>query len=184
MPPAAAHLADRALVISDINGSTRMSARRGDLAVHNLVRSFHGRAAALALQHNGRLLKEIGDSFLAVFNEAADALRFARALPSVFYPDDAVSNEELSLKAAIHFGEVSVGETPYGEDVFGQNVNLVARLEGVAGPKEIVISEAAMQRLSAEELGLVNRLETSELKGIGRVGFGRLGFGRMQLAGA
>ncbi len=184
MPPAAAYLADRALVLSDIAGSTRTAAKLGDLAVFNLVRAFHDRAAGLASRHNGRLIKELGDGFLAVFDDAADALHFARELPTVFYEDETISGEGLSLKLAIHYGRVSVGETPYGEDVFGRNVNLVARLEGLAAPHEIVISDAAMQRLSAEELGLVNRRETSELRDIGKVGFGRLGFARLQVAGA
>jgi class 3 adenylate cyclase len=179
MPPAAAHLADLAIVMSDIDGVTRLMTQMGDLAVHNLVRSFHNRASGLAAQHHGRLIKEFGDCFIAVFDRAADALRFARELPSVFCQDEIVDGERLSLKLAIHFGQVSIGETPYGEDVFGYNVNVVARLDGLARPKEILISEAAMQQLSADQLADVNRHETTELKGAGPVGFGRL-----QLAGA
>jgi adenylate cyclase len=128
----------------------------------------------LALQHQGHLIKEFGDGFLAVFGDVGNALRFARALPMAFCQDKTVSDEGLSLKLAIHFGQVSVGRTPYGEDVFGRNVNLVARLEGVAARDEIVISDAAMQQLPEDELGLVVRREISDLRGIGEVAFGRL----------
>jgi class 3 adenylate cyclase len=174
MPPTAAHLANRALVMSDIAGTAGMAAKLGDLATHNVIRWFHHRAAALASQHNGRLIKEIGDSFLAVFEEPADGLRFARALPAAFYEDKLVVSEGLALALALHLGEVSVADTPYGEDVFGQNVNLIARLVDLAGPRELIISEAAMQHLPAERLGAVARRETSELKRIGKVEFGRL----------
>jgi class 3 adenylate cyclase len=93
---------------------------------------------------------------------------------SASYEDESLRGEGLSLKLVIHFGQVTVGDTPYGEDVFGHNVNIVVLLDGVAQPDEILISDAAMQQLPADQLGAVVRGESTELKGGGKVAFGRL----------
>lgn len=59
-----------------------------------------------------------------------------------------MSMQPLPIHAAIHRGEVA--EAPSG-DVFGATVNLAARLMGVAGPDDIVASQAALARMPGHQ---------------------------------
>jgi class 3 adenylate cyclase len=175
MRSSSANLLDsRALLITDIAGSTRMAVKMGDLATHNLISAFYARAHKLASKHHGRIIKLLGDGFLSIFRESADAVKFGLALQKAFAKDEIALREGLTLRIGIHYGPISLSETQYGEDVFGLNVNLAARLQGLARPGEILISRAATEKLSDDERRLMSGPEVSVLKGIGEVEFSRV----------
>jgi adenylate cyclase len=84
-------------------------------------------------EHQGRLIKATGDGFLAEFASPIAALRCALAIQSA-RPDDP---NALRLRIGLNLGDVIIEQ---GGDVYGEGVNIAARLEGLADPGGILIS--------------------------------------------
>ena len=89
--------------------------------------------------HRGRFVKSTGDGVLVEFPSAFDAVEWARQVQRSVHsesPDDSLS-PPVALRIAIHLGDVI--ETD--EDLYGDNVNVAARLQEYAEPGGIVLSE-------------------------------------------
>ena len=84
-------------------------------------------------EHQGRLIKTTGDGFLAEFASPIAALRCALAIHSTQLDDP----NALRLRIGLNLGDVIIEE---GGDVYGEGVNVAARLEGLADPGGILIS--------------------------------------------
>src|SRR6476620_7415758 len=92
-------------------------------------------------EHGGRIANTAGDSVLAEFPSAVDAVQCAVAVQENLTEVSAVVPEDrrLQFRIGIHVGDVVVR----GVDLLGDGVNVAARLEGLAEPGGITISEAA-----------------------------------------
>jgi TolB-like protein/class 3 adenylate cyclase/Tfp pilus assembly protein PilF len=84
-------------------------------------------------EHQGRLIKTTGDGFLAEFASPISALRCALAIQSA----QSKEPDALRLRIGLNLGDIIIEE---GGDVYGEGVNIAARLEGVADPGGILIS--------------------------------------------
>jgi TolB-like protein/class 3 adenylate cyclase len=84
-------------------------------------------------EHHGRLIKTTGDGFLAEFASPIAALRCALAIQSSQIDDP----KALRLRIGLNLGDVIIEE---GGDIYGEGVNVAARLEGLADPGGILIS--------------------------------------------
>ncbi len=84
-------------------------------------------------EHRGRLVKTTGDGFLAEFASPIEALRCALAIQS----SQLVDPNALRLRIGLNLGDVIIEE---GGDVYGEGINVAARLEGLANPGGILIS--------------------------------------------
>lgn len=129
----------QAIVLSDLTGYTALSARDEKQAM--LVAALLQRQALRQCEaHRGRVVKTMGDAVLLAFDDAANAARALAALHRDFPPAAAaVGVEPLPVHSGAHVGEVTI--TADG-DVFGQTVNIAARLQGLASPGQAVVSEA------------------------------------------
>ena len=97
-----------------------------------LLRSQLG---SLLLTHRGRLVDFAGDNFLAEFGSALDAVSFAVDLQRTLAARQ--PERRLELRVGIHLGDVAIE----GERRYGDGVNIAARLQGLARPSGICISE-------------------------------------------
>ena len=95
----------------------------------------------------GRLVKAMGDGFLAEFASVVDATACAVEIQENAERriNDSPDAEPLRLRIGVHVGDVLVE----GDDLFGDGVNIVARLEGVAEPGSICLSDDAYRLTSA-----------------------------------
>jgi adenylate cyclase len=87
---------------------------------------------------NGKLIKELGDGILASFTTATDAVNAA-----VKILNDCNAENNFQLRIGVHLGEVIFEN----EDVFGDGVNIASRIQAVAIPNHIYISEAVHQNV-------------------------------------
>jgi adenylate cyclase len=131
-----------------------------------LARLFALRAQVvepLIAKHDGRVFKTTGDGVLAEFGSAVNAVHAAIAVQSALAtrPD---REEPLQIRIGIHVGDVLVVEA----DLFGDGVNLAARLEGAAAPGGIMISEATFAQLSKPIAGEFSEAGELRLKNISR----------------
>ena len=91
--------------------------------------------------HTGRVIDTAGDSVLAVFRTAAGAVNAAIEIQAALEAQSAVKPRErrLLFRIGLHLGDLI--EKPDGS-VYGEGVNIAARLEGIASPGGIAVSEA------------------------------------------
>ena len=158
-----------AVLFCDIAGTTRLMAREGDLVVGNLLRAFFENAGRLATEHHCTFMKFIGDAFLATFDKADQVLPFASAVQAVTESDPNIRDYHLGLRFSLHFGDVLCIETSYGKDILGEDINIAARLNDLAAPGQMVISQAALQRLSDNQKTLVGPSETARIRKAGDI---------------
>lgn len=125
-----------ALLFTDLRGSTALYERVGDAAAFNLVREHFARLAAIVRDHDGAVVKTIGDAVMASFGDPADAVKAALAMQA------AVGDHGLVLKVGIHAGASVIVSLNDRLDYFGSTVNMAARLQGQSGGGDIVLSHA------------------------------------------
>src|SRR4026208_828966 len=95
-------------------------------------------------QHRGRIANTAGDSVLAEFGSAVDAVSCAMALQETLSNEGEV--KDLQVRIGIHLGDV----VDKGGDLFGTAVNVAARLEGIAQPGGIVVSAAVRDDIAGK----------------------------------
>ena len=123
-----------AIMFTDIVGYTALMGEDERKAL-NILEQNRETHKKLIIQYQGKYLKEIGDGSLATFNSSTDAVYCAGKLIK------ASKVLGYQLKVALHEGEVVYDNN----DVFGDGVNITARLESEAGPGQI-FSTASISR--------------------------------------
>lgn len=127
----------RAVMFTDLVGSTEITERLGDRAAMELIRA-HDVLVRRAVKANlGREIKHTGDGIMAAFEETADAVHAAVNVQRNFHGYNIEAAEKLSVRIGIHAGE----PVEHHQDLFGATVQLASRLCGEAGPNEIVVSK-------------------------------------------
>jgi class 3 adenylate cyclase len=150
----------RAVMFTDIVGSTEMTARLGDLAALELVRVHDALVRRGLGTHGGREVKHTGDGIMASFDRPPDAVRAAADIQRRFAAYNADASESLSVRIGIHAGE------PVAEhnDLFGATVQLAYRLCSEAASDGIVVS-GLVRELCDEDTARFVALGERRLKG-------------------
>ena len=96
-------------------------------------------------EHNGRIVKRTGDGILIEFGSAVDATRCAiQAQRGMAQRNkDVPADQRIEIRIGIHVGDIIVEEG----DIFGDGVNIAARLEGIAEPGGICISDDTFRQV-------------------------------------
>lgn len=156
-----------AILFADVVGSTSLFATVGDLAVSQVIKSFFERAKELLEIHHGQSVKYVGDGFMAVFPDVAEALEFATQLQRSLSDNPIVIGDKpLQVRIGLHAGDIRLVQTSYGEDAFGADINVAARLTGIAQPGGVVLSEAVRFALRDEQRRKLGPTERIVLKGV------------------
>jgi class 3 adenylate cyclase len=165
-----------ALVCCDIVGSTRLIARVGDLVASAVFREFIEHTDRLGRQHHSVMIKFLGDGFLAAFENMGDVMPFLISIESLsLLPQNSTLIGRLEgFRFSLHYGSVLHIETSYGSDVLGEDVNVAAHLSEIAQPNEVVISQAALERMPADYQALTGAIEVRPFKRVGDVKFRRV----------
>ncbi len=113
----------------------------------------------------GKVVKTLGDAFLVTFPSPTDAVLCACAVQDrlFLHNQGAPAEDAIHVRVALSAGEVRL----HKGDIFGEPVNLASRLEQVAAPGEVVLSDAVYATMNAAEVKLESRGEHT-LKGIAR----------------
>ena len=127
-----------AIMFTDIVGYTALMGNDEQKAFYLLRknREFH---KPVIDQFGGRLIKELGDGVMASFNTVSDAVNAA-----IKIMEACNAAKEFQLRIGIHLGEVVFED----DDVFGDGVNIAARIQSVAKPGTICISESVHHNVS------------------------------------
>ena len=150
----------RAVMFTDIVGSTEMTARLGDAAALELVRAHDSLVRRGLAAHGGREVKHTGDGIMAAFDRAPDAVLAAADVQRRFAAYNAEASESLSVRIGIHAGEPVADHN----DLFGATVQLAYRLCSEAEPDGILTS-GLIRELCGDEAARFVALGEKRLKG-------------------
>jgi class 3 adenylate cyclase len=145
----------RAVLFTDIVGSTTNLATMGDLKWREVLVSHDERTTRAVEEHGGHVVKSTGDGVLATFEGPAQAVRAALAAA------DAVKNLGIEIRSGVHVGEIEMK----GDDVMGVTVHVAARVAALAGASQTLVSQTVKDLVAGS--GLVFQDQgTHELKGV------------------
>src|SRR3954464_14932628 len=134
------------VLFTDLKGSTSYFEKYGDAAGLMMVHKSTTMLSLAVERHAGRVIKTIGDSVMAVFEDPAEAIAAAIEMQEAITGDnkDKEDSRVVLVRIGINYGLGLVKSN----DVFGDVVNVASRVESAAAPEQILISDtlhAALQ---------------------------------------
>jgi class 3 adenylate cyclase len=162
-----------ALLFTDVQGSTALYERIGDLKAFDLVRLHFGHLREVIAANSGALVKTIGDAVMASFTDPRDALRAALEMRDRIAQFNHDSGADLiAIKIGLHAGACLAVTLNDRLDYFGQTVNIAARVQALAEADEILVTDDVLDHPGARDLlrDLPAQAGDVELKGVaGRI---------------
>jgi adenylate cyclase len=134
-----------AVLAADVAGYSRLMGRDEERTLANL-KSFRKTLFDPAIAaHRGRIVKTTGDGMLVEFASAVDAARCAVEVQRGMAGQNADIPQDLRIefRIGIHVGDIIIDDN----DIFGDGVNIAARLEGIAEPGGVCISDDAHRQI-------------------------------------
>jgi adenylate cyclase len=128
-----------AIMFTDIVGYTAITQRDESRAME-ILKGHNALLRPIFLKHQGREVKTIGDAFLLEFGSALRALQCAIEVQETlfnFNKSATIEEEKVRLRIGIHLGDVIIRD----KDVFGDAVNIASRIQPLAEPGGICVSD-------------------------------------------
>src|SRR5712671_3017025 len=133
-----------AILAADVAGYSRLMGA-DEAGTARAVREHHAAADPFIAEHGGRIVKTTGDGVLIEFGSVVAAVQCALALQRLAAERNSgiAGERRMEWRIGVHLGDVLIE----GDDILGDGVNIAARLEGIAEPGGICISEDAFRQV-------------------------------------
>jgi adenylate cyclase len=153
-----------AILSADVVDYTKHTARdeRGTI---DRVRSLREAAHQIAAEHDGRIVDAVGDNFMAEFASVVNAVHFAMAATDQLAEAQQSDQHAFALRIGIHVGDILEDED---KRIYGDAVNLAARVMTVGEPGTVSISNAAQIHLANRSELTTRFLGEFEVKNVDR----------------
>jgi adenylate cyclase len=153
-----------AILFADVAGSTRLYERKGDAFARRVIGLCLGYLKQVVQGEQGIVIKEIGDEVMCTFSSADHAA--AAAIEMQRTVQQACSfgkfeDEQLRIRVGFHFGPIVRGN----EDVFGDAVNVAARVVAQAKAQQILTTHDTMEHLPEDRRAKARLIDRVMLKG-------------------
>jgi adenylate cyclase len=155
--PMSRNVPEVAILLADISGSTPLYEAIGDAAAARQIGACLDGLQSIIARRGGTFIHSRGDDVLCTFAEPSSALQAARELLAQS------PASQLAIHGGMHVGPVV---RAHG-DIFGDAVNLTARLAAIARPAEILISKGFVDRIPPAERSSLRVLDNMIFKGKG-----------------
>jgi TolB-like protein/class 3 adenylate cyclase/Tfp pilus assembly protein PilF len=152
-----------AIMFTDVVGFSALAERDERLALH-LLDEHHSVVRSVIARHSGREIKTMADGFLIEFASAVDAANCALAMQAEMakgWPEE-TSAERVQIRIGIHLGDVVIR----GDDILGGGVNIASRIEQLAEPGGICVSEDVARQIRRRVAASLVSMGTPPLKNI------------------
>jgi len=133
-----------AVLFADVCDSTTIYESIGDARALSAISGLFGVLTGKIKERGGKIVKTLGDGMVCQFKDANSAFRGACDIQEAALAAEARDGPKLTIKVAFNWGPVV---TERG-DVFGDTVNVCARLAGVAGPHQVLTTKETIDALS------------------------------------
>lgn len=152
------------VVFADIVGSTGLFEQMGDANASLLMNSLTGLLGKVFEQHQGRVVKLLGDGVFAVFPDAGSAVTACVTLQSRFQTDPVIpqgGTHPIQMQMGVESGEL----VEIDGDCFGDAVNSASRLADLAGADQILTTQHVWDELLAAQRPMLRSLGPMHLRG-------------------
>ncbi len=152
-----------AIMFTDIKGFSRRMGESEQLTL-KLLRDHNRIIRFLVRKHHGKIIKSTGDGFLIDFDSAVVALQCAVEAQQRFlrYNEDKAESDRILVRMSVSLGEVMIVDG----DLFGDEVNISARIQPLADPGGICITREVYERVKSKLSLLVVNMGPQNLKNI------------------
>jgi len=171
-PGASFGIQNMVLLFTDIKGSTEMYERLGDAKAYALVSQHFEILFETVKRNRGAVVKTIGDAVMATFLRTEDAVLSAMQMHEAFqdFNKSDLGRDDIVIKVGIHRGPTIAVTSNDRLDYFGRTVNAAARVQGLSGGADIMLTrkifdESGISELAATRKWQITPLQAS-LKGI------------------
>ena len=140
-----------AIMLTDIKGFTSKTAGFSRAETQELLSKHRELVLPVIVKFHGRLVKTIGDAFLVAFDSPTDAVICGVEIQVVLkdHNADKSHGEKIEIRIAINSGEVAIHDDG---DIYGDAVNITARLESIAEPGEVFFTESVYLSMNKKEV--------------------------------
>src|ERR1700685_1242492 len=134
-----------AVLAADVAGYSRLMGTAGEGTLGQLQGIRRALVDPTFATHRGRIVKTTGDGMLVEFASAVDAARGAAEVQRAMAKQNAnvPQDQRIEFRIGIHVGDIIFDDN----DIFGDGVNIAARLEGIAEPGGICVSDDAQRQI-------------------------------------
>jgi adenylate cyclase len=141
------------VMFADVAGSTAIYENLGDVEARDRISKALNTLISICTRHKGVLVKTIGDEILVYFYDADLAILAASAIQETM--EDIRSPETLgiSIRIGMHYGSVIYEDN----DIFGDTVNVAARVVAMTKARQILFTSELAERISSSELSYKTR---------------------------
>jgi class 3 adenylate cyclase len=153
--------ADLAVLFADVSGSTRLYEELGDTAAQATIARVLAVVKEACDGYQGRLVKTIGDEAMVVFPGADHAAQAAAEVQARIAEQPPAGTQRLALRVGFHYGPALESNG----DVFGDSVNLAARLVELAKRAQVITSAETADALSPWLRARTRELDTLTVRG-------------------
>src|SRR6476646_10030111 len=154
-----------AILFADVVGSTRLYDTMGDLRARDMVAICIDCMRSATEQHQGTVIKTMGDEIMATFPSADEALNAAAQMQQQIsvHAQLKVEGQAVAIRVGCHFGPVVLEN----RDVFGATVHTANRMTSQAKAGQIITTAATVERLSPEWRASVRQIDVATIRGQG-----------------
>ena len=139
----------RAIMFTDMVGSTEMTAQLGDTMAVELLKAHDAIIRRSLEQHGGSEVKHLGDGIMASFDDVPDSVACAIKIQEELASYNERSETPIRVRIGIHAGE----PVEEGGDLFGSAVQLAARICDIAQANTILVSREVLDACTGVDLG-------------------------------
>ena len=153
-----------AVLAADIAGYSRLMGRDEERTLTNLKLLRRALIDPKIAEHRGRIVKTTGDGMLLEFASAVDATRCALEIQRGMAEQNTAIQPEnrIEFRIGIHLGDIIIDEG----DIFGDGVNIAARLESIADPGGICVSDDVQRQIRSKTDAAFDDMGPQHLKNI------------------
>ncbi len=155
-----------AILFADISGSTSLYENLGDESAHKLVSTLISVLSEAIVRHKGTIIKTIGDEVMSTFPQADMAISAAIAMQkAIDFMPPIIPGQSIkpNIRIGLHMGPV----IRHGSDVFGDAVNVAARMVSLAKPRQIVTTQQTIYALPKDAGVDIRCVDRTTIKGRG-----------------
>ena len=149
------------ILFADVSGSTKLFELRGNVAARDIIAAVLDALTEVANRHGGKLIKTIGDEIMCTFPGAVQGLLASTDMQRRMKSDMAFVQDNIGIRIGLHHGEALVEEN----DVFGDAVNVAARMAAIAKRDQIVATSSTALNITNAAGVRVRSIGTARVAG-------------------
>ena len=150
------------VMFADVTGSTKLYESLGDEDANRIIGKVLDVMANVTEGYQGYVIKTIGDEIMCRFTSANDTVRAAIECQERVAAGVLGEDIDISIKVGLHFGPAILMEDG---DVFGDAVNVSARMAGIAMGSQIITTEETILMLDADLQDMSRQFDKTNVKG-------------------